>query len=170
MCTDPERAENLVCPRKKEEASMAAVSRQWSKDGGMRRVRNQSGPDCAESSVDSAEDLGVTVGMQRSDQIQNMLRSSTCCWPRCRGQRQEQVLEQEYARLPPSCKTGGGGGLGGYRAVLELCKPHPKDFQNPPLPAFPSESEREELQPPALVLLKKLPAAGGAVGNTADLR
>ena len=82
---------------------MAVVSRQWSEDVGMRRVRNQSGPDCAESSADSAEDLGVAVGMQRSDQIQNMWRGRTCCWPRCGGQREEQVLEQEYARLPPSC-------------------------------------------------------------------
>lgn len=131
MCTDPERAENLVCPRKEEEASMAAVSRQWSEDGGMRRVRNQSGPDCAESSVDSVEDLGVTVGMQRSDQIQNMLRSSTCCWPRCRGQREEQVLEQEYARLPPSCKTGGRGGQSWNCASLT-----PKIFKTRPYQPF----------------------------------
>lgn len=47
---------------------MAAVSR------GVRRVRNQSRPGCAEISEDSAEGLGVKVGMQRSDQIHNMLR------------------------------------------------------------------------------------------------
>lgn len=48
--------ELFVCPRKEEDTSMAAVSR------GVRRVRNQSRPGCAEISGDSAEGLGVKRG------------------------------------------------------------------------------------------------------------
>ena len=45
---------------------------------GRRRVRNHSRPGCAEISEDSTEGLWVKVGMQRSDQIHNMLRRRTC--------------------------------------------------------------------------------------------
>lgn len=79
--------ELFICPRKEEDTSMAAVSR------GMRRVRNQSRPGCAEISEGSAEGLWVKVGMQRSDQIHSMLRCRTCSWLRWRGLRKKQVLE-----------------------------------------------------------------------------
>ena len=63
-----------------------------------------------------------------------------------------------------------GEGLGATGQSWNCASLTPKIFKTLPLPALPSESEREELQPPALVLLKKLPAAGRAAGNTADLR
>lgn len=83
--------EVFICPRKAEDISMAAVSRGMNEHG--RRVRNQSRPGCAEISEDSAEGLWVKVGMQKSDQIHNMLRRRTCGWPRWRGLRKEQVFE-----------------------------------------------------------------------------